>query len=295
MLPIDIAVSLDAATAETYESIRVGSSWENVQSNLDRFRDHAQRRDAHVSVTYCLMTVNWHEFADFCLMADANGFSCDVNTVTQPSHLSLYHLPVAELEPIVAGLREVDRQRRDDFGWSRPTWTGELDRLERHLADRRSGTAVTGVDVHEESPVLVKPFGDRDGEVAEASSTPRGQAQSMETPASTGRAGRGRGSQGSGDGSARSGSFGGRVRGDGRRTGAGPGPGDPGRSSGGGADRRPLHPRGPGQLGGHRDRETAIVRRLRIRFDDGRVLLVRSEPVDTGGTTVLLAWSPQGD
>ena len=31
-------VSLDAATAETYEAIRVGSSWDRLQANLDRFR-----------------------------------------------------------------------------------------------------------------------------------------------------------------------------------------------------------------------------------------------------------------
>ena len=162
MLPVDLAVSLDAATAETYESIRVGSSWATVQENLDRFADHARRRDAHVSVTYCLMTVNWHEFADFCLAADARGFSCDVNTVTQPDELSLYHLPVDDLAEVVAGLEAVDAERRDDFGWSRPTWTGELDRLRRHLDDRRSGAAVTNVDVHEENPVVVRPFRRRD-------------------------------------------------------------------------------------------------------------------------------------
>jgi MoaA/NifB/PqqE/SkfB family radical SAM enzyme len=158
LLPIDIALSLDAATAATYESIRVGSSWATVQENLDRFQAHAARTGAHVSVTYCLMTRNWHEFADFCLMADARGLSCDVNTVTQPDHLSLYHLPVGELEQVVAGLEEADRRHGDAFDWSRATWTAELDRLRRHLADRRRGAAVVGVDVHDESSVLIRPF-----------------------------------------------------------------------------------------------------------------------------------------
>jgi MoaA/NifB/PqqE/SkfB family radical SAM enzyme len=158
LLPIDIALSLDAATAETYEAIRVGSSWATVQENLARFQDHAARTGAHVSVTYCLMTRNWHEFADFCLMADERGLSCDVNTVTQPDELSLYHLPVHELEEVVEGLEAADRRHGAAFGWSRPTWTGELDRLRRHLVDRRTGAAVTGVDVHDESPVLVRPF-----------------------------------------------------------------------------------------------------------------------------------------
>ena len=136
----------------------MGSSWADVQENLGRFQEHAARRGAHVSVTYCLMTRNWHEFADFCLMADARGLSCDVNTVTQPDDLSLYHLPVQELEVVVAGLEATERERGPDFGWSRPTWLGELDRLRRHLADRRAGSVVTGVDDHEESTVLVRPF-----------------------------------------------------------------------------------------------------------------------------------------
>jgi MoaA/NifB/PqqE/SkfB family radical SAM enzyme len=163
LLPIDIALSLDAATPATYESIRVGSSWATVQANLDRFQDHAARTGAHVSVTYCLMTRNWHEFADFCLMADERGLSCDVNTVTQPDELSLYHLPVGALEEVVAGLEAADREHGATFGWSRPTWTGELDRLRRHLADRQTGAAVTGVDLHDESPVLVRPFARKRG------------------------------------------------------------------------------------------------------------------------------------
>jgi MoaA/NifB/PqqE/SkfB family radical SAM enzyme len=155
MLPVDVALSLDAATAATYESIRVGSSWDLVRTNLDRFRELAKARGTHVSITMCLMTVNWHEFADFCLLADALDVSCDVNTVTQPDHLSLYHLPADELAVVVDGLQATDRELGDRLGWSRATWKGELERLRTHLHDRRAGVAVRGIDVQETAPVTV--------------------------------------------------------------------------------------------------------------------------------------------
>lgn len=170
MLPVDISVSLDAATAGTYEQIRVGSSWDTVRANLDRFIAVAQRRGTHVSITMCLMTLNWHEFADFCHLADDLGVSCDVNTVTQPTPFSLYHLPADELAVVVEGLEATDRRERETFGWSRSTWDGELERLRNHLADRRRGTAVMGIDVSQDRQVTVRPWdrGDEQREEAEA-------------------------------------------------------------------------------------------------------------------------------
>jgi MoaA/NifB/PqqE/SkfB family radical SAM enzyme len=147
MLPVDISLSLDAATAATYERIRIGSDWEVARRNLDRFVAVSHRRGTEVSVTMCLMTLNWHEFADFCLLADRLGISCDVNTVVHPTSLSLYHLPVDELEVVVAGLEAADQRHGDDMDWSRRPWTAELERLRRHLDDRRSGVSVTGVDI----------------------------------------------------------------------------------------------------------------------------------------------------
>jgi len=158
MLPVDITVSLDAVSKPTYESIRVGSTWEGARENLDRFRATARRRGTHVSITMCLMTVNWHEFADFCLLADSLDISCDVNTVTQPTPLSLYHLPADDLETVVAGLEAADREHGEDFGWSRGTWKAELERLRSHLADRRAGVSVMGIDVSQDQQVTIRPW-----------------------------------------------------------------------------------------------------------------------------------------
>ena len=141
-LPVDVAVSMDAATAETYERIRVGSSWELLQHNLDRFQERADANGTSVSVTYCLMVDNWHEFGDFCRIADERGLNCDVNTVTHPPHFSLYRLPADELQHVVDEMTRWARTEGGSLRASRATWDLELDRLVRHLEDLRRGVEV---------------------------------------------------------------------------------------------------------------------------------------------------------
>lgn len=138
MLPVDVAISLDAATQETYEAIRRGSSWVQVRRNLDRFLEWSHRRETWVSLTFCLMTVNWHEFGDFCRMADELGVDATVNAVSQPDHLSLYRASVAELTEVVERLTAQDAEMCSTLGQNRQIWTDELDKLRRHLGDERA-------------------------------------------------------------------------------------------------------------------------------------------------------------
>lgn len=159
MLPIDVAVSLDASSKETYERIRIGSDWDEVQTNLDRFQERARRRNTDVTVTFCLMAVNWRDFAGFCEMADARGIGCAVNTVTEPAHLSLYRLPTDEFEVMLAELERIEAERGATFGRSRATWLGELDRLRQHAEQkRRSAWPVTGLDLRRVNPEFPRPF-----------------------------------------------------------------------------------------------------------------------------------------
>jgi molybdenum cofactor biosynthesis enzyme MoaA len=168
MLPIDVAVSLDAATRETYEQVRIGADWDEVQTNLDRFQERAARRGTDVTVTFCLMAINWRDFAGFCEMADARGIGCAVNTVTEPAHLSLYRLPIDELEEVLAELERIEAERGATFGRSRATWLGELDRLRQHAEQKRSSTPVTGLDVRKHNPEFVRPFQLRENDLVPA-------------------------------------------------------------------------------------------------------------------------------
>lgn len=141
MLPVDVSVSLDAATATTYESIRRGSSWDVVRANLDRFCEWGRRRDTWVSVTFCLMTANWHELGAFFLLADELGIEGTVNRVSQPAALALDALPVAELATVVAALEAEDRERAARLGHNRRFWDAELDALRGVLLRRRAEPA----------------------------------------------------------------------------------------------------------------------------------------------------------
>lgn len=122
----DVSISIDGATAATYEAIRPGSSYRQVMSNLERFREHAGR----VSVNFCLMVPNWTEFHDYLLAADAAELDVHVNTVTGPKRLSLYQLPAAELRGIVTDL---ERRDASALGRSRRAWDEQLGRLRGHL------------------------------------------------------------------------------------------------------------------------------------------------------------------
>lgn len=159
MLPVDVAVSLDAATAETYESIRIGSSWAQVQDHLDRFQERARANGTGVTVTYCLMASNWHEFGDFCRAADERGIGCAVNTVTEPAHLSLLKQPTDELRRILDELEATDRRIASSLGRSAKTWHDELRRLRAHLDSREHAAPVTGIDQRRLNPDFPRPFG----------------------------------------------------------------------------------------------------------------------------------------
>lgn len=138
MLPVDIALSLDAATPDTYHSIRVGSNWETVMENLGRFVAHADEFGTEVGLTYCLMEPNWLEFGRFCRMADDLGLLCTVNTVTHPAHLSLYHAGVDRLGEVVAALEVESSAIRNQLSLSGPTWDDELSRLGGRLEELRA-------------------------------------------------------------------------------------------------------------------------------------------------------------
>lgn len=143
MLPVDVSVSLDAATPQTYESIRRGSSWDTVRRNLDRFCEWADRRGTWVSVTFCLMTVNWHELRDFFALADALGVEGTVNEVSEPAHLSLLHLDLAQLDAVVTTLEQQDGAGVA-LDLNRRPWMDVLATLRRRAADAEVHERLTG-------------------------------------------------------------------------------------------------------------------------------------------------------
>ncbi|MEZ5138977.1 MAG: radical SAM protein [Acidimicrobiales bacterium] len=124
----DIVVSIDGASTATYDAIRVGAHLPDVLANLDRFI--AQVGPDRVSIAHCLMTENWHEFADLLQLAEERRIGIGVNVVRFPVGLSLYQLPVDELREIVAALEATPVQLS---GERLSIWTHHVAALRLHV------------------------------------------------------------------------------------------------------------------------------------------------------------------
>ena len=103
-LPFSFSVSMDGATRSTVESIRVNSSYDTIMHNIHTFLLYTRERGTSLSLTFCLMRQNWHEFGEYCLFADELDCHVGVNTVTDPPQFGVYTLPKEDLRVIARAL-----------------------------------------------------------------------------------------------------------------------------------------------------------------------------------------------
>jgi hypothetical protein len=130
---------VDAATKPTFESIRVNASYEEVMANARRFHDYARAKGTSFTFSYCLMRQNWHEFGDFCLMADSWDSPVWLNTVVQPPQFGIYTLPADELRRILVALEAQAPRMASSLKRNRPVWFGELERIRGRCAAGSAG------------------------------------------------------------------------------------------------------------------------------------------------------------
>lgn len=131
-----VVVSLDAMSRDTYEHIRQGATFDAVMENIDRY----EQAGAQISLTFCLMTENWHEFPDLLEFATERAFDVGVNTVLRPDALSLYTLPQAELRRVVG---EMSAQEHRVAGSPlQRVWAGRIHELESYLDNRESQVTI---------------------------------------------------------------------------------------------------------------------------------------------------------
>lgn len=130
-LDFSFAVSLDGATKETVESIRVNADYDEQLVILKRLRDYTRARKTDLSLTFCFMRQNWHEFGDFCLFADEWGCNVGVNTVNWPAEFSVNNLPVNGLRKIVDGMEAQAGRLETLLKRNRRAWFAEFERLTR--------------------------------------------------------------------------------------------------------------------------------------------------------------------
>jgi MoaA/NifB/PqqE/SkfB family radical SAM enzyme len=141
-LPMSFAVSLDGATKETVESIRVNANYDQQLQILKRFLEYTRAKKTTLGLTFCFMRQNWHEFGEYCLFADEWGCDIFVNTVMNPPQFGVYNLPAEELRKILEAM-EAQAPRLDTLlKRNRAIWFAELDLVRRRCRDgEERGTA----------------------------------------------------------------------------------------------------------------------------------------------------------
>ena len=132
-LEMDVTVSIDGASPETFESIRVGADHEQCWVNVGHYLDVTRSYGGTVSINFCLMPQNWHEFGDLLLRADELDVRVDVIPVTFPARYDILRLPTDELRVAVESLEARDTDLRDRLGRNRPVWEEKLALLRRQL------------------------------------------------------------------------------------------------------------------------------------------------------------------
>jgi sulfatase maturation enzyme AslB (radical SAM superfamily) len=123
------AVSLDGATKKTVESIRVNADFDEQMQNLKRFREYTYAKKTDLSLTFCFMRQNWHEFGAFCLLADEWGCNVGINTVGKPEEMAVNNLPVRELREIVKVMQAQSAELETRLKRNRNVWLAEVKRL----------------------------------------------------------------------------------------------------------------------------------------------------------------------
>jgi len=137
-VPMAIAVSLDGVTRETVESIRVNANFDEVMRNAKRFRAYTGFMHTYFTLTFCLMKQNWHEFGDYCLMADAWDCPVYVNTVLYPPELGVYTASPEDLRKILAGLEAQVPKYESALRQNKAIWFGELNRIRAKCRGEKS-------------------------------------------------------------------------------------------------------------------------------------------------------------
>lgn len=145
-LQIHPIISVDGMAPETLESIRVGVVAEKLWTNIDHFQRVVESFGRSMTLSFCLMTVNWREALPFLVETERRGVGCNIIFVNQPGRFDLLQLPHHELVEIHQELAALPTAFR----------TPEPDRAWRELLGRVSSQVGSPVELVVRSPPPVR-------------------------------------------------------------------------------------------------------------------------------------------
>ena len=135
-LRMNVAVSVDGATAATNDAIRQGSDFGEVVANRDRFLATTRSYGGAFTLNHCLLEQNWRELCAVLQEGDDLDVPVHVIPVMYPSAMSLFTLPTDDLAAVVEDLEATPGAHR--LGRNRGSWNGALAHVRAELLRREA-------------------------------------------------------------------------------------------------------------------------------------------------------------
>jgi MoaA/NifB/PqqE/SkfB family radical SAM enzyme len=139
-IPLSFTFSIDGMSEQTYESIRVGSDFGQVLTNIDRFCAYAEDRGTRTEINFCLMAQNHHEFGDLLLFAEQRGIPVNVSVVHYPEACAIARRPPDEVLRILEHLDAQAPTIVPQLSLNRGTWEVEVERIRAWAAGQAADT-----------------------------------------------------------------------------------------------------------------------------------------------------------
>lgn len=138
-LGFDVIVSVDAVDADVLASIRVGIDPQRLWANIDRFSAATAATGRGLTLSFCLMSLNWAELGRFLSRTDELGAHPDVIWVDGPGAVNLLTMPREELARTEQALTVQDRSLSGLSSRSAAIWDDALGRVRAALSAREGG------------------------------------------------------------------------------------------------------------------------------------------------------------
>jgi len=158
---VDISVSIDAASPETYAAVRRGGDLGVLRTNLDRFADRCRSAGTNLHVSYCLMPQNAHELAEFLVWAEPYTFGAPVGiNLVSNEGMAIHDLPTSDLRSIRELWARDDAAVSSRLDRNLDVWRTQLDQLDAVLAERDAGHVPAATRAHRVSTIDLGPKSD---------------------------------------------------------------------------------------------------------------------------------------
>ncbi len=109
---INFNVSIDSLQEKNYESIRVGATYSETMSNLERFIDYSRKHKTFMGISSCMMQNTAHEAPDFIRFCNERDIQIYFHTVIQPEDACIKNMDKKDIENLLKHLKSQDFQAK---------------------------------------------------------------------------------------------------------------------------------------------------------------------------------------